>query len=1117
MDAAAAHLLNLSQPFDCSLLDQIVLIAMDGSHPQRAAANEFLVRMKDHPDMWKRADSILEVSKQPATKFFGLQVLTEAINTHWKVIPIEQREGIRSYIVSKIIALSSSDEVMQQNITFLSRLNLVLVQILKQDWPHNWPTFISDIVGSSKTSESLCENNMKVLQLLSEEVFDYSKDAMTTAKIRLMKESLNEEFSQIFQLCEFILEASRKPALLLCTLQTLQRFLTWIPLAYIFETNLIPGLISNFLTAAAYRTATIDCLTEIASLPPADIPDGYKGNMQMLLVNLIHSLSAIIPRDADIAKAYEEGTEEECLFVKRLSLLLSTYLRSYLPIFFDPVTMDGAGSLRHQDVVLQSLWYMIGISQVDDEDIFKICLELWAHFTKELYSADINWKTSGTGGGGVGAAAGGSGSSGVGGTGGQQSNGGVGVGGSGSSMSRPNTMVFEPILHSLRIIMIEKMAKPEEVIVVEDDNGEIVREMTKDTEVIAQYKTMRETIVYLTNLNYEDTEAIMLEKLDQQVAGGMFSWNGLNTLCWAIGSISGAMGELDEKRFLVSVIKDLLRLCEEQRGKDNKAVVASNIMYIVGQYPRFLRAHWKFLKTVVNKLFEFMHEHHPGVQDMACDTFLKIAQKCKRKFMTPQVEDPQPFILTLIGDLQKHIADLQPHQVQSFYESVGTMLSDQGPTIRLSRDEVMLRLMDLQNHFWRGRMSEGAQNLQALLQLDAIKDLSKILRINTRVCSSAGSVYLHQLSIVFNDMLNVYRLYSEQIIGACAEQGPIATRLTNFKAMRGVKSDILDLFISCLEVCVEAQDSFEAPARELFNANFIPAILTEVLQDYHASPPAARDPKVLTLFATAIAVLRDLLAPEIPRILNATFEKTLEMITTNMQDYPEHRIAFFKFLHEANHHCFYALFSIPSHLQKLIIDSIVWAIKHTERNISETGLEILLALLQNVATNQQIAQPFYVSFMIPLIQDVFGVLTDRLHKSGFKLQASILMHLCHATQSGSISAPLHSLSNDMDNATFLKEHLGGLLVKAFPNVTKQQVGSFVQGLFDVSMDILAFKQHLRDFLITIKEFECEDNSELFAEETQAQQELTRQEQMEYMASVPGLIKPSDIDIDQADM
>ena len=97
-----------------------------------------------------------------------------------------------------------------------------------------------------------------------------------------------------------------------------------------------------------------------------------------------------------------------------------------------------------------------------------------------------------------------------------------------------------------------------------------------------------------------------------QVNGNEWSWKNLNTLCWAIGSISGSMHEEDEKRFLVTVIKDLLGLCEQKKGKDNKAIIASNIMYIVGQYPRFLRAHWRFLKTVVNKLFEFMHETHEG-------------------------------------------------------------------------------------------------------------------------------------------------------------------------------------------------------------------------------------------------------------------------------------------------------------------------------------------------------------------------------------------------------------------------------------------------------------------------------------------------------------------------
>lgn len=83
-----------------------------------------------------------------------------------------------------------------------------------------------------------------------------------------------------------------------------------------------------------------------------------------------------------------------------------------------------------------------------------------------------------------------------------------------------------------------------------------------------------------------------------------------------LGVNESILDEETEKRFLVTVIKDLLGLCEIKRGKDNKAVVASDIMYIVGQYPRFLKAHWKFLKTVVNKLFEFMHETHEGKRQM---------------------------------------------------------------------------------------------------------------------------------------------------------------------------------------------------------------------------------------------------------------------------------------------------------------------------------------------------------------------------------------------------------------------------------------------------------------------------------------------------------------------
>jgi len=69
---------------------------------------------------------------------------------------------------------SSEPESLEKEKTYLNKLNMILVQILKREWPKNWESFIPDIIGASKTNESLCQNNMIILKLLSEEVFDFS-------------------------------------------------------------------------------------------------------------------------------------------------------------------------------------------------------------------------------------------------------------------------------------------------------------------------------------------------------------------------------------------------------------------------------------------------------------------------------------------------------------------------------------------------------------------------------------------------------------------------------------------------------------------------------------------------------------------------------------------------------------------------------------------------------------------------------------------------------------------------------------------------------------------------------------------------------------------------------
>ena len=178
-------------------------------------------------------------------------------------MPEEQRQGVKNYISNLIIKLSSDEQTFRRQKVFLNKLNVILVQVLKQDWPHKWPTFVQDIVGASKTSETLCENSMHILKLLSEEVFDFSRGEMTQAKIKDLKNSLNSEFKLIHELCLFVLNASQKPDLIRATLGTLYAFLSWVPLGYVFESNLVEILLKLF-PQPAFRNLALQCLTEVS-------------------------------------------------------------------------------------------------------------------------------------------------------------------------------------------------------------------------------------------------------------------------------------------------------------------------------------------------------------------------------------------------------------------------------------------------------------------------------------------------------------------------------------------------------------------------------------------------------------------------------------------------------------------------------------------------------------------------------------------------------------------------------------------------------------------------------------------------------------------------------------
>lgn len=127
-----------------------------------------------------------------------------------------------------------------------------------------------------------------------------------------------------------------------------------------------------------------------------------------------------------------------------------------------------------------------------------------------------------------------------------------------------------------------------------------------------------------------------------------------------------------------------------------------------------------------------------------------------------------------------------------------------------------------------------------------------------------------------------------------------------------------------------------------------------------------------------------LMEDKVPTIMENVFECTLEMINKDFSEYPEHRVEFFKLLKAINLYCFPALLRLDSRQFKFVIDSCMWASKHDNREVENTGLSMCNELMDNMAEvpDHATSSAFFQQFFVPILQDVFFVLTDPDHKSG---------------------------------------------------------------------------------------------------------------------------------------
>ena len=183
------------------------------------------------------------------------------------------------------------------------------------------------------------------------------------------------EFSAIFSLCNEVLTTANQPSLISRTLETLLRFLSWIPLGYVFETAIIDTLRTRFLETPEFRNITLKCLTEIGGLK-TEGNGSYDEKQVQMFTEVLTTISKIIPLSLDLKSTYNSSNSKDQEFIQNLALFLCTFFSVHLHLI---------ENLPNRDFLTHAHFYLIRISQIEDREIFKICLEYWTKLVQDLY------------------------------------------------------------------------------------------------------------------------------------------------------------------------------------------------------------------------------------------------------------------------------------------------------------------------------------------------------------------------------------------------------------------------------------------------------------------------------------------------------------------------------------------------------------------------------------------------------------------------------------------------------------------------------------------------------------------------------------------------------------
>ena len=1121
-----AQLLNTSTPFDqtkLQILEQVINVFYTTTNNQdRQTANNLLDQFQKLDISFQYCEFILNNTNSNNTRVLALNIYQSFIKEKWNFLDNDSKLNLRNFLVSMLLKFVTDNNFYgnNQNHFVINKLNIVIVLIAKNEWTTSWPNFISELCTSSKSDPNLCDNNMKLLILLSEEINVFWKNSLTAKKAYELREKMSKEFIEVFNLCQLIINNSNSVSktLLIRAIQLFAEYMNWFPINLTLNQDIMKKTLLNFKDMSSCRTETMKCLGNLFGIKMKNLSQqeisAYRNLLTQMYQTFIQIMDEQIVRGKNFAEQYKylethdaakiTGYEE---MTHSFEMALINYFKSNIPYIQSYDFQEGTQQVNqflmsYIPQISSGLNYLTQFLFMENEEIFQAAVDFWLWFSYKVFTLkepentldtfDLIFENNNNNMNNNF----------------MNNNNNFNINNQGVQVKYTKDQYLQYLNESylykncyMKVIDIVrerlclKMTKPLEVKIDIDENGDLTYDPTKNTVYQTIHENMRETLIYLTYIDPYKTTNLLHAKINEQfeIAKQQNKINPalLNSISWSAGCISGAMNDMTEMQFLIVFIKVLLSLCEIIHGKGNKAICASNIMYVVGQYPKFLNNHWKFLKTVVKKLFEFMHESFEGVQDFACETFLKISIKCARNFTILQQGENEEYIKDLVRNVSETTKDLKPHQQLMFYEAIGNMINSEQ---NLTKKTVYIKqLMSEKDSQWNQIFNEAKQNVNILNNTNIVKVLSLIILLNERVSFSTKTPYWSYGQNIFQNLINSFIYYS-----GCINEYFQTNKILDMNTRAYVIYN--RTLIKFLTSLVKNTDDVQLIQNDMLNS------FGTLIETYNKNNDNNKDPNMLLLFSALLEKIQNKNPEVVSTIWQLLSQSTIPLIKNDYESFPELRMNFFILLKSLISNSFESLFRAQNFsFNKSVIDTITFAINHKTPSMSETGLETLLILLQKVITvknidYQNIVDPFFKNYFLLLLGDVFHTMTDGFHQNGFKLQVKVMQILIRVIDEKVIKENLFDESQN--NKTFFLNRLLTEILQNFQNIKQTQGEALCLAMINSCSDDHKFKSVMRDFLVSLKSF-IGNNEALWEEEKRKELELAQRLEEQKKSFLPG--------------